>query len=91
MAELRRWEEHGGAKVIIEWDGTQFRAFCREYDLAATGKTLNEARDALISMIQHFLSLTDVQTWNEFFTSVQEEIDEDINNRWASGEHAVVN
>jgi hypothetical protein len=91
MAETRRWEEHGGLRVTIEWDGKLYRACCREYDLAATGKTLNEARDALISMIQHFLSLTDVQTWNEFFASVQEEIDADINNSWASGEHAVTN
>ena len=91
MAGIRRWEEHGGEKVVVEWDGAQFRATCREYDLMATGKTLNEARDALFSMIQHFLSLTDVETWNDFLASVQEEIDEDINNGWASGEHAVIN
>jgi len=91
MAETRRWEERSSLRVTIEWDGQLYHARCREYDLAATGKTLNEARDALISMIQHFLSLTDVQTWNEFFTSVQEEIDEDINNRWASGEHGAAN
>jgi hypothetical protein len=42
-------------------------------------------------MIQHFLSLTDVQTWNEFFTSVQDEIDEDVNNSWASGGEHVAN
>jgi hypothetical protein len=91
MARIRRWEEPGGLKLTIEWDGMQFRARCRDFDLATTGKTLNEARDALLTMVQHFQSLTDVQTWNEFFNSVQEEMDEDINNRWASGEHAVLN
>ena len=91
MAQARRWEELSNLRVTIEWDGQRYRARCREYDLAATGQTLNEARDALFSMIQHFLSLTDVQTWNEFFTSVQDEIDEDVNNSWASGGEHVAN
>jgi len=87
MADTIRWEEHSRIRVTIDWDGAVYRARCREYDLTAKGKTLNEARDALWSMIQHYLALTDVQTWNDYFTSVQEEIDEDINNAWASGEH----
>jgi hypothetical protein len=87
MADTIRWEEHDRIRVTITWDGTQYRARCREYDLAANGKTLNEARDALWSMIQHYLALTDAQTWNNYLMSVQEEIDEDINNTWASGEH----
>jgi hypothetical protein len=91
MGAKQRWEEHSGPKVVIEWDGNQFRAICREYDLAATGRTLNEARDALLTMIQHYLSLTDVQTWNEFLASVQEELDENNNNGWASGEHSAIN
>jgi hypothetical protein len=87
MVETIRWEEHNGLRVIIERDGRQFRALCRDYDLTATGKTLNEARDALLTMMQHYLSLTDVQTWNEYFADVQEEIEENIKNGWASGNH----
>jgi len=91
MPDKRRWEEPGDLRVTIEWDGAQYRARCREYDLVATGKTLNEARDALIVMIQHFLSLTDVQAWNAYFASIQEEIDEDVNNGWARGGDHVAN
>ena len=87
MGEIIRWEEQNGLRVIIEWDGEQFRALCRDYDLTATGKTLNEARDALLTMMQHYLSLTDVQTWNEYFADVQEEIDDNSRNGWASGNH----
>lgn len=89
MAQRIRWEENARLRVTIDWDGTQYRAVCREYDLTATGKTLTEARDALWSMIQHYMALTDVQAWNDYFSSVQEEIDDDFNNGWASGDHAV--
>jgi hypothetical protein len=87
MFETLRWEEQNGLRVIIDWDGEQYHALCREYDLTATGKTLNEARDALLTMMQHYLSLTDVQTWNEYFSDVQEEIDDNRKNGWASGDH----
>ncbi len=87
MAESRRWEEREHLKLTIEWDGNQFKARCPEYDLTATGKTLTEARDALWSMIQHYLALTDAQTWNDYFHSVEQEIEEDINNTWISGDH----
>jgi hypothetical protein len=87
MTDSTRWEERNGLRVIIEWDGTLYRARCRDYDLTATGKTLNEARDALLTMMQHYQSLTDAQTWNEYFADVQEEIDDNNHNGWASGEH----
>jgi predicted RNase H-like HicB family nuclease len=88
MADPRQWEEHDHLKVIIKWDGKQYRARCPEYDLTATGKTLNEARDALWSMIEHYLALTDTQRWNEYFASVQEAIEEEADT-WTGGEHVI--
>ena len=85
MPDMIRWEERDRLNVTVEWDGAQFRARCREYDLTAHGRTLTEARDALWSMIQQYLALTDVQTWNEYFLRLQQETEEDINNSWASG------
>jgi hypothetical protein len=86
MADTIRWEEHNRLRVRIEWDGQQYRARCLDYDLVAAGKTLNEARDALWSMIQHYLALTDVQVWNDYYSSVQEAMD-GMNDDWATGEH----
>lgn len=88
VVEKQRWEEPGDLRVTIEWDGAHYRALCREYDLVATGKTLSEAREALVVMIRHFLSLTDVRAWNAYFASIQEDLDEDVNTSWASdGDH----
>ena len=89
MSQRVRWEENDRLRVTIEWDGKMYRARCREYDLTATGNSLTEARDALWSMIQHYIALTDAQVWNDYFSSVQEELDEDVNNGWATGDHIV--
>ena len=83
-----RWEERDRLNVTVEWDGEQFCARCREYNLMATGKTLNEAREALWSMIQQYLALTNPQTWHDYFTTVQQ-IDEENDTAWASGEHTI--
>jgi hypothetical protein len=91
MPDTVRWEERDRLNVTVEWDGRQFRAQCRDYDLFATGKTLNEARDALWSMIQQYLALTDVQAWNDYFARLQQEMEEDIHNTWASGNDHVAN
>ena len=40
-------------------------------------------------MIQHYQALTDIETWNDYFASVQEEFDEDVNNTWVNGEHVI--
>lgn len=42
-------------------------------------------------MIQQYLALTDVQTWNEYFDSLQEAMEDDINNTWARRDDHAVN
>ncbi len=52
--------------VVIEWDGQQYRARCPDLDLVATGKTANEARDAMWMMIEEYLALTQSETWEDY-------------------------
>lgn len=91
MPDPIRWEERDRLNVTVQWDGTQYLARCSDYDLTARGRTLTEARDALWSMIQQYLALTDVQTWNEYFDSLQEAMEEDIHNTWARRDDHAVN
>lgn len=83
------WEEHNRLRVKITWDGENYCARCLDYEIKATGKTLNEARDALSRMIQQYLALTDVRVWDNYYASVQELMEDEIQEAWSSGEHAV--
>ena len=90
MPESAGWEDLHHLNVVVEWDGRQFRARCPDFDLLTTGKTANEAREAMWNMIQEYLALARLETWEDYFNGFVEVPEED-DTTWASSDNPVIN
>lgn len=76
MQQASDWEEQPRLRVTVQWDGRQYFARCPQYDLITTGKTVAEAREAMWHMIQEYLALTHFDSWDTYYTLIQEMIDQ---------------
>jgi hypothetical protein len=64
--------------IFVEQEGERFRARCPQFSLVATGRTAQEAHEAMLAMIEEYMNFTDPQSWLEYMVSLQDEWEEDM-------------